>query len=645
MKNLQVSDLTLSFGERKILDNISFTLSETSRSALAGANGSGKSTLFKTLAGLLEADSMNLSLTKDSRIAYLPQSDIVFSSETVYEAAEKGYDRFKGLLAELEELEESLALDDGKQIKRAQRISEIHDELSESGYYDRKSRIETILMGLGFHTSDFSRAAGTFSGGWQMRIALAKILIEDPDFLLLDEPTNYLDIEAMTWLEDYLSSFEGGLMLVSHDQDFLDSTVNEVFELFNGKLKRYPGNYTKYLEVRQQEIEALEKAYKRQQEEIEKTEQFIEKFRYKATKAKQVQSRIKMLEKTELIEIPAHLKKIYFSFPDCERSGNDVLIIENLKKAYGTNVIYSGFSFTVNRGERLAITGRNGAGKSTLLRILAGQDKMYEGSVRLGSNVKTGYFAQDAENTLTAGNTVLEEIESVADTSDIPKVRNMLGAFLFQDDDVFKTVNVLSGGEKSRLSLLKILMHPANLLLLDEPTNHLDINSKEVLLKAMKEYGGTAVFVSHDKHFISNLATKILYLSEEGPEFFEGDWEYFNYKLKQKEEEFSVVKKTDASYQEKKNVLQLSHEQIKVLRNKKKSLKREIEDIEDSIKRIEDDIAELEGESMKSENYSDALKITAILAKKKDKEREKEEKENLWLEKTMLLEQYNEQDK
>lgn len=645
MKNLQVSDLTLSFGERKILDNISFTLSETSRSALAGANGSGKSTLFKTLAGLLEADSMNLSLTKDSRIAYLPQSDIVFSSETVYEAAEKGYDRFKGLLAELEELEDSLALDDGKQIKRAQRISEIHDELSESGYYDRKSRIETILMGLGFHTSDFSRAAGTFSGGWQMRIALAKILIEDPDFLLLDEPTNYLDIEAMTWLEGYLSSFEGGLMLVSHDQDFLDSTVNEVFELFNGKLKRYPGNYTKYLEVRQQEIEALEKAYKRQQEEIEKTEQFIEKFRYKATKAKQVQSRIKMLEKTELIEIPAHLKKIYFSFPDCERSGNDVLIIENLKKAYGTNVIYSGFSFTVNRGERLAITGRNGAGKSTLLRILAGQDKMYEGSVRLGSNVKTGYFAQDAENSLTAGNTVLEEIESVADTSDIPKVRNMLGAFLFQDDDVFKTVNVLSGGEKSRLSLLKILMHPANLLLLDEPTNHLDINSKEVLLKAMKEYGGTAVFVSHDKHFISNLATKILYLSEEGPEFFEGDWEYFNYKLKQKEEEFSVVKKTDASYQEKKNVLQLSHEQIKVLRNKKKSLKREIEDIEDSIKRIEDDIAGLEGESMKSENYSDALKITAILAKKKDKEREKEEKENLWLEKTMLLEQYNEQDK
>ena len=645
MKNLQVSDLTLSFGERKILDNISFTLSETSRSALAGANGSGKSTLFKTLAGLLEADSKSLSLTKNARIAYLPQSDIVFSDETVYEAAEKGYDRFKGLLAELEELEDSLSLDDGKQIKRAQRISEIHDELSESGYYDRKSRIETILMGLGFHTLDFSRAAGTFSGGWQMRIALAKILIEDPDFLLLDEPTNYLDIEAMTWLEGYLSSFEGGLMLVSHDQDFLDSTVNEVFELFNGKLKRYPGNYTKYLEVRQQEIEALEKAYKRQQEEIERTEQFIEKFRYKATKAKQVQSRIKMLEKTELIEIPAHLKKIYFSFPDCERSGNDVLIIENLKKAYGSNVIYSDFSFTVNRGERLAITGRNGAGKSTLLRILAGQDKMYEGLVRLGANVKTGYFAQDAENTLSAENTVLEEIESVADTSDIPKVRNMLGAFLFQDDDVFKTVKVLSGGEKSRLSLLKILMHPANLLLLDEPTNHLDINSKEVLLKAMKEYGGTAVFVSHDKHFISNLATKILYLSEDGPEFFEGDWEYFNYKLKQKEEEFRIEKKTAAMNGEKKKVFQLSHEQIKVLRNKKKALEREISAIEDSIKKIEDDISKLEEESMKRENYSDALKITAILAKKKEKEKEKEEKETLWLEKTMLLEECNEQDK
>lgn len=645
MKNLQVTGLSLSFGERKILNDISFSLSETSRAALAGANGSGKSTLFKTLAGLQEPDAMNLSLTKDARIAYLPQSDIVFDDETVYEAAEKGYDRFKPLLSELEELEDGLEIEDGRQIRRAERIGAIHDMLSSSGYYDRKSRIGTILLGLGFHTSDFQRKAGTFSGGWQMRIALAKILIENPDFLFLDEPTNYLDIEAMTWLEGYLASFEGGLMLVSHDQDFLDNTVNEVYELFNGKLKRYAGNYTRYLEIRQQEIEALEKAYRKQQEEIGKTEQFIEKFRYKATKAKQVQSRIKMLEKTEMIEIPAHLKKIYFTFPDCARSGNDVLIVENLGKSYGDNVVYSGFSFTVNRGERLAITGRNGAGKSTLLRILAGADPDYQGTVRLGANVKTGYFAQDAENTLDPENTVLEEIEGVADTSDIPKVRNMLGAFLFQDDDVFKTVKVLSGGEKSRLSLLKILMHPANLLLLDEPTNHLDINSKEVLLKAIKEYGGTTVFVSHDKHFISNLATRILYLGDDGPEFFEGDWEYFNYKLKQKEDEFQIVQKPGSSFSERKVRAQLTHDETKAVRNKRKALEREISVLEEEIGNLEKEINLLIEESMRSENYCDAEKITAILGKKDAKEKEKEEKENLWLEKTMMMEEYDGQDK
>ena len=639
MKNLQVQELTLAFADREILRDVSFNMNEKTRCALAGANGCGKSTLLKALTGEIQSDSKKVSITKGARISYLPQSDIVLGEKSVYDTAEEGYSRFQAVLDEIKDCEERTSNGGKEAMSAAERLSELHETLVDSGYWDRKSRIETILMGLGFNVSDFTREAREFSGGYQMRIALARILVENPDFLLLDEPTNYLDIEAMTWLLDYLKGFNGGLMIVSHDQEFLDSLVTEVYELFNGRLTRYTGNYTKYTETRTMEIEALEKAKKKQEEDMEKTEEFIERFRYKATKAKQVQSRIKMMEKVETIEVPGHLKKLHFSFPPSPHSGNDVMVVENLNKKYGDNTIYSDFSFLVSKGERLAITGRNGAGKSTLLRILAGVDPDYSGVVKDGAGVIKGYFAQDTEKTLNPDNDLVEELETIADTKDQPRLRNMLGAFLFSDDDVFKKVKVLSGGEKSRLALLKILLHPSNLLLLDEPTNHLDINAKEMLLEAIKNYGGTVIFVSHDKHFIKNLATRILYISQDGPEFFTGGYDYFEYKLEEKEAKWRVERNKAKEKPEVKPVS--SYSEMKAKRNKIRALEKELESISKEMDGLNNDISFLKGETEKSEVYSFPDKINAIMKKKEEKERILEEKEELWLLKSEELEALN----
>ncbi len=621
MRTLQIQNISLSFGEREILKDISFTMSERTRAALAGANGSGKSTLLKVIDGSLAADSVSVSMTRDCRISYLPQSDIVLPDTTVYEAAEEGYRRFSALLEEMEMLETEGSME------AAERLSTIHDTLSQSGYYDRRNRIESILFGLGFSKDDLRRKTGTFSGGFQMRIALARILVEDPDFLFLDEPTNYLDIEALVWLEEYLKSFNGGLMMVSHDQSFLDDLVSEVYELFNGVLTRYPGNYTSYVAKREEEIKELEKRAQKQKEEIEKTEEFIERFRYKATKAKQVQSRIKALDRIELVEIPPHLKKLHFRFPPSPHSGNDVIKAEHLSKAYGSNVIYSDFSFLVSKGERLAITGRNGAGKSTLLRMIAGDDTDYSGTIKDGAGVKKGYFAQDTEKTLNPEYTVLEEAESTADTKDIPGIRNLLGAFLFSDDDVFKKVSVLSGGEKSRLALLKILLHPSNLLLLDEPTNHLDINAKEMLSEAIKNYGGTVIFVSHDRHFIKSLATRILYLTENGPEFFDGDYEYFEYKIAEKEALYQVKEPAEKRVSEN----AVSHKEAKAKRNRLRSLEREAEQLLEQIERLSEEIGQLDNDISLPENYSDGGKINLLLKEKAEAEAKKAGLEEKWL--------------
>lgn len=642
MVTLQVRNLCLSFGDRDILKNVSFTLDGRSRAALTGANGCGKTTLLKVVTGQIPSDDVSITKTRGIFISYLPQSDIVLPDKCVYDIAEEGYERFRRLYEEAQELRGDM--DETNYESRLERIGQIEDRLEEVAYDRRRGRIEQILQGLGFRRDDFTRPAGEFSGGYQMRIALARILVEDPDILLLDEPTNYLDIEAIVWLKGYLKSFDGGLMLVSHDVDFLDDTVDTVYELFKGRLTRYSGNYTSYMRQREAEIAETMKRYEAQQQEMEKTERFIERFRYKATKSRQVQSRITALEKMELVEIPDHLKRMSFSFPPAPHSGNDVMIAEHLGKAYGDHVIFRDLSFVVRKGERLAIAGRNGTGKSTLLRIMAHQDASYTGLIRDGAGVRIGYYAQESEKTLDECNSVLEEVESVADTRDIPRLRNLLGSFLFQGDDVMKKVQVLSGGEKSRLALLKILLHPANLLLLDEPTNHLDINSKDMLLEAIKAYDGTVVFVSHDTHFIKNLATRILYLSDdEEPQFFEGDYDYFSYKLEEKEKAF-LLKREDDKRQGgdtpspvKANAQ--DHRQQKERRNRIQKLERESDSLMEEIARAQARLEALDASMADEAVYTDAERMRQVVREKEDVAGRIDQMNERWFEISTMLEE------
>ncbi|HEY9054296.1 MAG TPA: ABC-F family ATP-binding cassette domain-containing protein [Rectinemataceae bacterium] len=531
MAFVQLSNINLSFGARDLIKGATLSLMEGSRAALAGPNGAGKSTLMKIAAGLVQADSGEIAITKQARISYLPQTNVVPGSGTVRDEAERAFIHIEGILRRQEELGRRLA-EGGKDDKQTARLLEEFDEagraVESSGYYRRAERIEEVLRGLGFGLSDMGRAASELSGGWQMRLALAKILLEDPDILLLDEPTNYLDLEARTWLEGFLSEYRGGVLLVSHDRYFLDVTVKEVYEIFNGKLSRYPGSYSAYESRRARELEAIFEAWERQQEEIQRIEEFVRRFRYKESKAAQVQSRIKMLEKIVPIEIPEGMKRIHFSFPPAPRSGRAVVKIEGLRKAYGDLKVIEDFSLEMERGRKIAFVGPNGAGKSTLMRIIAGVDREFGGSVSLGAGVEPAYFAQDSAESMSSERTVEEEAESVCPNELVPKLRNLLGAFLFRGDDVEKPVSVLSGGERSRLALLKMLLHPANLLILDEPTNHLDLTSKDVLLEALKNFQGTVLFVSHDRGFIEELADLVLEL-EAGrtPRLYYGDYRYY----------------------------------------------------------------------------------------------------------------------
>jgi len=647
MGTLQIQNINLAYGDRDLLKNVSFTLSQESRAALAGGNGSGKSTLLRIISGAIASDSGSLTLTKGLRISYLPQSDIVYGSRQVYDEVETGYARFSTILQEMRLLEDQLART--SETENIQPLLLQHHEYQEimmqSTYYQREAVIEQVLFGLGFSRPDLKRPCDEFSGGWQMRIALAKVLVEDPDMMLLDEPTNYLDIEARIWLKNYLKQYNGGVMIVSHDQNFLDETVTEVFELFKGNLSRYSGNYSSYLVQRDLEIQQLEESFRLQQLKIEKTEQFIERFRYKATKAKQVQSRAKQLEKIDLIEVPSHLKKLSFTFPPPPHCGNDVVVIEKLEKRYGDLSIFKSLDLIVNKGDRLAVTGRNGAGKSTLLRMIAGIDNRFSGRLSTGANVQLGYFAQDTEATLNPANTVYDEVASVATTADIPRLRNMLGSFLFSDDDIHKSISVLSGGERSRLALLKILLHPANLLVLDEPTNHLDINAKQMLLEALKKYAGTIVFVSHDSHFIKHIANRILYLSEQEPEIFEGDYEYFSWKLEQKEQVERIV---GSAAKEKPNMVptlshnlatqpstspSLSAEQRKEanrLKNRLRNLRLEADAILSKTGGIEQDMAQVLSDMALPENYSDSKRITQLVKNKEALQKQHDELTDRW---------------
>ena len=527
MAFVQFSQVSLAFGDRDILKNVTINLQTGSKVALTGANGSGKSTLIKVLAGLTAPDSGERAVQKECRIAYLPQSGLTHHGCTLLEEADKAFQYGYDIQNKIDQLGTQLA-ENPSNMQLAETQAELIQKLDDSGWHRRQSLAESVLLGLGFLRSDFDRNTDEFSGGWQMRIALAKALMQNPDILLLDEPTNYLDLEARSWLEEFLQNYKGGFLLVSHDRYFLDVTINEVYELFNGELKRYPGNYTHYEKVRETELKTLMAAYEQQQQEIQKLEDFITRFGYKATKAAQAQEYQKKLDKMVRIEIPESLKKIHFTFPPAPHAGRLVLRLNGITKSYDghTNVL-NNLDLTLENGQRLVVAGRNGAGKSTLLRIIAEQDSAFTGEIIPGSGVKIGYFSQDNAETIKGSCTILEHLESVAPLDLIPKLRDMLGAFLFRGDDVFKSLDVLSGGEKSRIALLQLLLSPVNLLVLDEPTNHLDLHSKDVLLQALRDFGGTIVFVSHDRGFIEQLATHVLHLEPGKSMYYPGDYKYY----------------------------------------------------------------------------------------------------------------------
>ena len=640
MSSLQLSGIRIAFGERVLLNGISYNLQKGKKAALTGDNGTGKSTLMKIMAGWENPDDGNVIIPRNHRVAYLPQGGLIHRGCTLMEEAERAFDRIRTLIADKEALEENLqTAAAGK--SGVESLLEKHHYLSEaiieSGYYHREERITTVLKGLGFSQSDLHRGSEEFSGGWQMRIALAKVLLEAPDFLLLDEPTNYLDIEARVWLEGFLRSFSGGILLVSHDRYFLDVTVSEVAELFSAKLEVFKGNYTGYLAKREKEMADLLKRYRHQQEEILRVETFITRFRAQATKAAQVQSRVKYLEKLERIEIPESMKHIAFRFPAPPHSGKRVLQLEGVGRSYGSLEVFKGLDLEIEKGERLLIAGINGAGKSTLMRLLARVDQPTEGAITLGTNVKTGYFSQDIDGALGDGGSVLDKMESACPTPLIPSLRGLLGAFLFRGDDIYKPVSVLSGGEKSRLALLKLLLQPVNLLILDEPTNHLDMTSKDVLMEALASYGGTLIFVSHDRYFIEGLATKVLEMNPPSPRLFHGNYAYYLWKTERTDS--SKEARGISETAEPRNAVKTSSDKpagqaARAEEKRLKGLRRKLEkreaDLLEEIEELDRQCAVWEKELTKPEVYSDGEKAGIIQRRIRGLHKNQEELSAQW---------------
>lgn len=633
MAFVQFSQVSLAFGDRDILKNVSVNLMTGTKAALTGANGAGKSTLIKVMAGLIKPDSGSRICQKETRIAYLPQSGLTHHGCSLKEEADRAFEFGYDIQKQIDQIGEQLEKGTGNTDNLLATQAELIAKLEESGWHRREATAESVLMGLGFSQEDLQKQTEEFSGGWQMRIALAKALMQNPDILLLDEPTNYLDIEARTWLEKFLSNYKGAFLLVSHDRYFLDVTVNEVYELFGGDLKRYKGNFTHYEQVREVELKTLIAEYEKQQDEIAKLQDFIRRFGVQATKAAQAQERQKQLDKilAQKIEIPESLKKIHFKFPEAPHAGHLVLRTKGLTKSYDgkTNVIEN-LDLTVENGEMLVVAGRNGAGKSTLLRMLAGVDPITSGEVIPGTGVKIGYFSQDNAETIKGGETILEYVESQAPTELVPKVRDMLGSFLFRGDDVFKSLNVLSGGEKSRIALLQLLLRANNLLILDEPTNHLDMHSKDVLMNALKDFGGTVIFVSHDRGFIEGLATKVLELKPGSHREFPGNYKYYMERIEAEEagivgqfergtgiatSSVNSTKTSEAKADATKSAGKLNWEEQKKIEAERRKNEKEVARLETEIAKAEEEKSALESKMALPEVYSNGTKAKEIQQK------------------------------
>ncbi|MGD9902462.1 MAG: ABC-F family ATP-binding cassette domain-containing protein [Vicinamibacterales bacterium] len=527
---IQLSGLSKRFGERVLLDEVTWYVGDRDRVGLCGPNGAGKTTLLRILAGLDEADGGQVIRPTALTIGYLPQDGLSHAGRSVFAEASDALRPLLDLKAEMHDLEHRLAdaaTPAADHDALLERYSAVQERFRLDDGYSIDLRVATILRGLGFAPDDFERQAEHLSGGWQMRLALAKLLLREPGLLLLDEPTNHLDLEARNWLEDYLGRYPHAVILVSHDRYFLDAVVSRIADLSLRTITDYPCNYSTYLVQRHERVERLREAKRRQDEEIDRVQQFVDRFRYQATKAAQVQSRIKMLEKITRIEVPPERKRIHFQFPAAVKSGRMVLELKGLTKVYGAKRVLDGVDLLVERGDRVALVGPNGAGKSTLMRMLAGVEPPDAGTRAEGHQVVMQYFAQDEATRLDPALTVYETLSAGSPMHMVPAIRNILGGFLFAGDDVYKKAGVLSGGERTRLAVARMLLVPSNTLVLDEPTNHLDLDSKDVLLDALEDYGGTLVFVSHDRYFVERLATKVVEVGGGRAELYPGTYAEF----------------------------------------------------------------------------------------------------------------------
>jgi len=525
---IQLSGAGKRFGQKLLFENLTWLITPKDRSGLVGANGTGKTTLLKILAGIESLDYGSLSSTRGISAGYLPQDGLSLSGRSVFAECMSVFSTLHKMEQEMEDLTHKMSELDPASSEYAlvaDRFNQLDSEFRTRDGYTIEAQVGTVLAGLGFPHSDWHRRTEEFSGGWQMRIALAKLLLQKPNLLLLDEPTNHLDLEARNWLEQYLSEYPYAYVLISHDRYFLDVTINKIVEIWNRGVHFYSGNYEKYLAQKQERTEQLEAAYRNQRDRIEQLEAFINRFRYQATKAKQVQSRIKELERIERIEIPPEEKSIHFSFPQPKPSGRIVAEFQNVSKRYGEKFVFGGVTFIIERGDRIALVGHNGAGKSTLIKLLSVSEPLTSGDYRLGHNAEVDYFAQDQYKELDPNVRMLDDLQSVAPRSSNTELRTLLGSFLFSEDDVFKRIGVLSGGERNRYALARMLLQPSNFLLLDEPTNHLDLRAKDVLLESLEKYTGTVVFVSHDRYFIDKLATRIFEIGGGEVHVFPGNYE------------------------------------------------------------------------------------------------------------------------
>src|SRR5215470_2585914 len=525
---IQLSGAGKRFGYKVLFETLDWLITPQDRIGLVGANGTGKSTLLKILATLETLDYGSITSPRGITAGYLPQDGLSLSGRSVFAECLSVFSDLQDMEREMEALTHRMSEVDHESLEYhqvADRFHVLEGQFRAHDGYTIEAQSGAMLAGLGFSTSDWPRPTEEFSGGWQMRIALAKLLLQKPNLLLLDEPTNHLDLEARNWLERYLDDYPHAFVLISHDRYFLDVTVSKTAEIWNRRVHFYTGNYDQYLKQKAERRAQLEAAYRNQQEKIQQLQAFINRFRYQATKAKQVQSRIKELERMEKIEIPPDEKTIHFSFPQPAASGRLVAEAGALAKSYGTKEVFSAVDFVIERGDRIALVGVNGAGKSTLIKLLAGLEPATAGAVRLGHNVQVDYFAQDQYKALDPQVRLLDDLFEVAPRSTQTELRSLLGCFLFSEDDVFKTVGVLSGGERNRYALARMLLHPSNFLLLDEPTNHLDLRAKDVLLESLQQFTGTVIFVSNDRYFIDKLATRVFEIGEGNVEVFPGNYE------------------------------------------------------------------------------------------------------------------------